>query len=612
MKKAWLFLLNYKLFSLVMVAGLVALTLELSGARTASHGLLILVVISVTMPLVWSMWQDLRVGKYGIDILAVTSIVTAVILGEYWAALVVVLILTGGEVIENFAEHRARAELGALLSHAPKNAHVIRKGKPVNVKVGEIRVGEKVFIRAGEQVPVDAVILEGSANFDESFLTGESVPQPKEMGFELLSGSISLDGAVTAKAISTAENSHYQHIIKLVEGAAKSQAPFVRLADRLSLPFTFFAFAFASAVWLFTGDAERFLQVIIVATPCPLLLAAPIALVSGMSRASRYGIIVKTGSALERLAEAKTIAFDKTGTLTHGVLKVKSIKTYNGFKQDQILSIAGSLEQSSNHLIAKAIQHAAKDNGVKITKARHVQEMSGRGLKATLGGEEILVGNLKFLAAEDITIPSSHNPQNINNTAVYVAVGGKLAGIISLKDRVRPEAEETIGRLHRLGVKNALMVTGDNDATAQAIAKQLGLDQVHAEALPADKLCVIDSVKQRPVVFVGDGTNDAPVLTGADVGIAMGAHGSAAASESADLVIMTDSVSKVVGAYAIAKRTFQIAKQSIYIGIGLSVVLMTVFATGKFTPLTGALLQEVVDVVVVFNALRAHLITIGE
>jgi heavy metal translocating P-type ATPase len=612
MKRLLRFLREYKLFSATLLSVIAALALELTGQHTIAHWLLGMVAIGEVCPLLWDMWQDLRSGKYGIDALAATAIITSVILGQYWAAIVVVLMLTGGEALEDFAEHRAKSELDALLKHAPHIAHVIRKGKTLDVSVQELHVGDKILIKAGELVPVDALVIEGTASFDESSLTGESLPQDKQAKDQLLSGSINLDGAVTVKATATAADSQYQQIIKLVRSAAASQAPFVRLADRYSLPFTFMAYALAGGVWALSGQAIRFLEVIIVATPCPLLLAAPIALISGMARASKYGIIVKTGSALERLAEAKSIAFDKTGTLTHGHLVVERVESFGSFKKDEVLGLAASLEQNSNHVVARAIVAAARDQKIKLRKTKHITEISGRGLKATLRGQEIFVGRLSLMEELGVKLPAKFKRGAVNQTAVYLALGGELAGVIAFKDEVRSEAKATLERLHALGIREILMVTGDNQATARSIAKPLGVTDIHAEMLPADKLRVLDEARYRPLVFVGDGVNDAPVLTAADVGIALGARGSTAASESADMVIMLDDLSRVASAVEIAKRTFQIARQSILVGIGLSLVLMLVFATGKFPPLAGAVLQEAVDVVVIFNALRAHLITVSD
>lgn len=602
------FFVEYRLFSIAALATIVGLALELTHHHTPAHWLIGSVAIAEVFPLLWSMWEDIRSGKYGIDILAATAIVASVLLHQFWAGMVVVLMLTGGKALEDFAEHRAKSELDALLEHAPQTARVIRKGKTLEVTVEDIRINDKIIIKAGELVPVDSIILEGTASFDESSLTGESLPQPKSKDATLLSGSIDLDGAVTVKALATAADSHYQQIIRLVRGAAATRAPFVRLADRYSLPFTFLAYALASAVWIISGHAIRFLEVIIVATPCPLLLAAPIALMSGMARASRYGIIVKTGSALERLAEAQTIAFDKTGTLTRGEPSVHTITAFDSFTRDEVLRLAASLEQSSAHVLAEAIVNKAKSKDIKLVKAKHVQDISGRGMQATLKGKELLVGRLSLLQEHDVKLPPNLKRSSLDRTAVYVAVDGRLAGIITLNDEVRPEAIATLDQLRAFGMREIIMVTGDNKAAARAVAKQLGIHHIHAETLPADKLHIVTETKQRPLIFVGDGVNDAPVLTGADVGIALGARGSAAASESADVVIMLDDISRVATGLEIAQRTFKIARQSIVAGILLSMVLMVLFASGAFPPLLGAILQEVVDVVVIFNALRAHII----
>ncbi|MDL2341739.1 MAG: heavy metal translocating P-type ATPase [Patescibacteria group bacterium] len=600
------FLRQYKLFGFAVISALIGLGLYILGHHLAAKWLVSSAALIATMPLLYGMVEDIRTGSYGIDILAATAIIVSVILGQYWAALVIVLMLTGGEALENYAEHRARRELDSLLRKAPQQAHLLKNRKTVTVRVSQLRIGDKIIIKPGELVPVDAVILDGSASMDESSLTGESLPIAKTVGDTLLSGSINSDGVLTAQAVASAADSQYQQIIKLVRSAAASQAPFVRLAERYSIPFTIAAFAIAGAVWAVTGQAIRFLEVIVVATPCPLLLAAPIALISGMSRASKFGIVVKTGSALERLAEAETVAFDKTGTLTSGRLTVTAVTTFNSFEKSEVVGLAASLEQNSNHVVAKAIVRYAAESKLAVSKAKHVKEIAGRGLLASLKGRQILVGRYNLLIDHGIAIPAKFKHSSITQTAVYVAVGTELAGVISFSDALRDNSANTLNRLKQLGLKNFLLVTGDNLAAATAVGKTLGIKAVHAEALPADKLRVIEAITARPVVFVGDGINDAPVLTAADVGIALGAGGSTAASESADIVILQDDISRVATAYAIAKRTFGIARQSILIGIGLSLLLMALFATGKFSPLTGALAQEVVDVIVIFNALRAR------
>ena len=604
------FLGNYRLFSTAIAAVLLAIGLQLMGQHTAAKWVLGTIALIEVIPLLVDMYKSLRSGTYGIDLLAATAIISSVILGQFWAAIVIVLMLTGGEALEDYAEKRAKSELNELLKNAPQKAKVIRKKKTIEIKVEEIRVGDKIVIDAGDLVPVDAVIIEGSANFDESSLTGESLPQNKDAKDKLLSGSINLDGSVVAKALATAENSQYQQIVRLVQSAQAAQAPFVRLADRYSIPFTFGAFTLALGVWFISGDPVRFLEVIVVATPCPLILAAPIALMSGMALSSRYGIIVKTGSALEKLAEAKTMAFDKTGTLTSGELAVDKIQTFGLQSEHEVLAIAASLEQNSNHILANAIVAAAKERNVKLLKAKNIKEIPGLGLSANLKGKNILIGRYKLMEQQGVPAPNKFNISSVKQTAAFVAYDNQIIGLITVNDQIRPESKNTISRLKQLGIKKILMVTGDNQVVADKIAKQLGITDVHANTLPADKLRVIEDIKQRPVIFAGDGVNDAPVLTAADVGIALGAKGSPAASESADMVIMLDDVSRVTVATTIAKRTFAIAKQSIFIGIAMSSALMVVFATGKFTALTGAVIQEAVDVAVIFNALRAHIIKV--
>ncbi len=605
-KKLLKFFQEYRQFGLVILSVIAGFVLDLLGYDTAAHWVLGLSALANAVPLVWGMIQDLRAGTYGVDILAATAIITSVVMGEYWAGMIIVLMLTGGEALEDYAEERAKTELTALLERAPTKAHVQRGRKLIDVPVSSLRAGDKIVIKPGEVVPVDAVILEGVASFDESSLTGESLPEIKKPGQELLSGSINMDGLITAKALRSAEDSQFEQIIKLVRSAEASKAPFVRMADRYSIPFTIIAFGLGFGAWFLSGDSLRFLQVLVVATPCPLILGAPIALISGMSRAAKHGIIMKTGSSLERLAAIKTIGFDKTGTLTKGEPRVANITVFKPFSRETVLSLAAALEQNSNHVLAKAIVDKAIGSKTKIPKAKKVRELAGNGLIAHVQGKEILVGRFGLITDYDVSLPRNFKADSVQQTAAFVAIDKVMAGIITFRDEIRPESKRTLARLREMGIEHILMVTGDNKATAKAIAKTLGIKEVRAEALPADKIKAVEQTKIKPVGFVGDGVNDAPVLAASDVGIALGAKGSTAASESADVVIMLDNIEQVATGVEIAKRTFFIAKQSILLGIGISVGLMLIFATGRFIPVYGAAVQEVVDVIVIFNALRAH------
>lgn len=606
LKKLRHFFREYRQLAFVIVAIIVGLALDLAGKDVIAHWILGTAAIIAVIPLLWDMVKTLQNGEYGIDILAATAIITSVILHEYWAGMVIVLMLTGGEALEDYAEARAKTELSALLKRKPKKAHLLKSGKTRDVSLREVHVGDKLVILPGEVVPVDCVILEGNSSFDESSLTGESLPVDKTEGDELLSGSINIEGAITVKTLRTAADSQYEQIIKLVRSAASSQSPFVRLADRYSVPFTVVAFLLAGGAWIVSGESIRFLEVLVVATPCPLLLGAPIALISGMSRSAKHGIIVKTGSALERLAEVETVAFDKTGTLTHGVPTVDKVTVYGSLTTEELLGYAASLEQNSTHILARSIVAEAADKKIKLQKAKQIKELAGIGVSGRLQGKSILIGRLSLLESEGIILPKGFKTAGIKQTAAFVAIDGELAGVITFVDEIRPDSKQMLAQIKKLGIKHTLMITGDNQTTAQAIAGQLGIEDVRAEALPADKIHAIEKVKHHPVAFVGDGVNDAPVLTAADVGIALGARGSTAASESADVVIMLDDVSRVGSAIAIAKRTFQIARQSILIGIFISLGLMVIFSTGRFKPVYGAAIQELVDVTVIINALRAH------
>lgn len=607
MKAVFNFLKKYKLLSFVIVASLISFGLYLANYPHESNIILAIAVIVAVFPLLWDMLSTIRNGRYGIDILAATAMIASVSVEQYWTGIVIALMLTGGEALEDYAESRAKSELRSLLKHRPEIAHLIKNKTTVDVKVSSVKVGETLSILPGEVVPVDCLILSGNTSVNESSITGEFMPKTKGPGDNLLSGSINLEGSLIIKVVHQAKDSQYQQIIDLVQSASSSESPFVRLADKYSIPFTIISFMIAGGTWIVSGQAIRFLEVIVVATPCPLLLAAPIALISGMSKATKHGIIIKNGTALEKLAQVKTIAFDKTGTLSIGRPTIKSIKTFNNYAEEEVISYAASLEANSNHVLALAITSSLKSKNIKFTPAKKVKELFGHGLSGSIKGKDILIGRLSLMVDQNVDLKLKGVDLNKNDgTVTYVAVNKRLAGTIFFTDEIRKESLNLMDRLRRAGIKHFKIITGDGMGAAKQIGDKLGISDIVANCLPADKMRAIESIRNHPVAFVGDGVNDAPVLTVADVGIALGAKGSTAASESADVVIMLDDVSKVASAVEIAKRTFYIAKQSILVGILISIGLMLIFATGRFKPIYGALLQEVVDVVVIFNSLRAH------
>lgn len=600
------FVRTYKLFSVSVIAAVSSGVLTVLKHSTIANWILALISIFALIPLIVRMVHDVRSGLYGVDILAALAIGTSVVLQQYWAAVVIVLMLSGGESLEDFAASRAQSELKALLKHAPQHAHLLRKNSIVDIAARDVREGDRLEIRPGEIVPVDATIIDGSTTVDEASLTGESLPQSRDAGDRVLSGSVNLDSLITVQAVHSAADSQYQQIIRLVRSASEHPAPFARLADRYSVPFTVIALTIAGAAWILSREPIRFLEVLVVATPCPLILATPIALIAGMSRASRDGVIIKTGTALEQLANAKAFAFDKTGTLTYGEPEVSDMTVFYPFRKQDVLSYAAAVEQASNHVLAAAINRAAGQQKLKVPKTKHVREIAGSGLEARIQKYTVLVGRLNFLRERDVTMPKQANLDAAGGTTTYVAVDGKLAGIITFQDTIRKETKRTLQMLKQLGVRQTIMVTGDSEIAAKAIAKQLGISHVIAEALPGEKVRAVEAIEEHPTAFVGDGVNDAPVLMAADVGIALGARGSTAASESADIVVMRNDLRYVARAVAISQRAFRIATQSIIVGIALSILLMLVFATGKFSPIVGAITQEALDVLVILNALRAH------
>lgn len=606
---------RYKELVAVVIVLLLSGLLALLGKADLANLLLLIMGVLGVLPIIKDMVKQIRAGEYGVDILAVVAIVSALALQEYVAAGIILLMLTGGEALEDYAQERAKKELNDLLKRAPKIAHRKTRSGEEDVPVSQIVVGDVVIVKPGEVVPVDGVIKVGKTTLDESALTGESLPVERGVGGVLLSGSVNQLAAIEVTATATSGNSQYEKIIHLVESAASSRSPLVRLADQYSLPFTLLSFTIAGLAWLVSAEPIRFLQVLVVATPCPLLIATPVALVSGMSRAARHGIIVKNGAALEQLSRLKAIVFDKTGTLTTGQPQVDDIlaQPQTDFTEKQILQMAAAVEQASAHTLAGAVVAEAKKRKLKIAKATEVEEMLGKGITGLVGGRYVSVGKLAYLQYLGALFPKRfndyhHSIETQGKTGVFVAIEGVYAGVITFADQIRPETEKTLAQISKLGIEDMAMVTGDHYEVAQRIADELELSQVHADQLPEDKLKVIKRLKRAhtPLAFVGDGVNDAPVLAASDVGIALGAKGSTAASESADIVIMLDDLSRVPMSIAISRRTLRVARESIFVGIGLSIVLMLIAATGRISPLNGALLQEGVDILVIINALRAR------
>ena len=593
---------NKQKLGLILVIALIALVLQFGF----HYPLLAQIIVTIAGALVAltmfiGMIKTLRSGKYGVDLLAILAVVATLSVSEYWAAMVILVMLTGGDALEDYAAKKANTELKALLDNSPRRAHVVSPTGTTDVAVDDVKVGQHVVVKPGELVPVDGVVITGHSDFDESSLTGEARPVAKTVGSPVMSGALNGDEAVTIKVTKLAKDSQYQQLVKLVKEAESTPAHFVRLADRYAIPFTIAAVAISLVAWGISQDPRRFAEVLVVASPCPLILAAPVAMVSGMSRASRNGIVVKTGSVLEKLAGAKTGAFDKTGTITNGHLTVARVLPAAEVTTERLLHLAASAEQDSSHILARSLIKYTSAKQISLAPVANLSEVTGRGITATIEGHQVKVGKLSFVAPQSAQA-------TLTTTAIYVSVDGQYYGAISFTDHVRPEAAATVARLKHLGVTNLMMLTGDQRAIAQQVAKKVGITAVKADLLPEDKIAALKAVPddRHPLFMVGDGVNDAPSLATADVGIAMGANGSTAASETADVVILKDDLAKVAKAVAISKDTLRIAKQAVLIGIAICTALMLIASLGVIPAFIGAMLQEVIDTVSILWALKAR------
>lgn len=591
--------MHFRKLMVIFGIGILALILEFGFHLNLWAQILISIVgITLAVSMTIEMIKTLRSGKYGVDLLAIMAILSTLAVGQYWASLIILLMLVGGDTLEDYAANKAGSELKALLEHAPEKAHIIQAdGSIKDTTLEEVQIGDQLIVKPGEQVPVDGVVTKGSGTFDESSLTGESKPVEKQIKSELMSGSINGNSAIEYKATKLASDSQYQKIIRLVRESQNQPAHFVRLADRYAVPFTIIALIISGIAWIVSGDPNRFAQVLVVASPCPLILAAPIALVSGMSRTSRNGIIVKSGTSIEKMALLKKIFFDKTGTITTGELSLSKVSPAPGFTKEQLLQYAASVEQQSNHVLAVSLLH---DYQGQLLPLKNLEEKTAQGVQAQIQGKIVKAGKMDF-------VNPGHDVQSSDPT-IFVSIDGQYAGKITLVDQIRPEAQQTISNLRKLNIQHLEMLTGDNQTTAQKISQHAGLTEYHANLLPEDKIKALKATPkaQRPMGMVGDGVNDAPALAIADVGIAMGAKGSTAASESADVVILKDDLSRLVRAIIISRETMSIAKQAVLIGIFICTALMLIAAFGIIPTIIGALLQEVIDTVSILWSLKAR------
>jgi heavy metal translocating P-type ATPase len=601
--------MTQRLVLTVIVAGLaVGAALALAGQAGAADGLWAAAVVCVLVPLSWSVARSIRHGDVGVDTIALVAMVGALAVGEQLAAAVVALMLAGGNELEASAGRRARSELSSLLQRAPRVAHRRAGERLIEVEASEVATGDVLVVRAGELVPVDGVVVSGEAVLDTSTLTGEPLPVVSGPGGEVRSGTSNVGEVFEMSASRPAAASAYAAIVRLVRHAELQRAPFVRMADRYAMLFLPVTLALAGVAWALSGDPVRAVAVLVVATPCPLILAAPIALISGVSRAARAGVIVKGGGVIEQLGGARTVLLDKTGTVTVGRPEIVRIEPVDGWSESETLSIAASLDQLSAHVTAEALVRDAHARGLTLVAATDVRETPGSGIEGSIDGRRVAVGTAEFVRT--LGYSDGGSARGVDGAAVIVGVDGKVVGRLLVGDRLRSEAATMVAALRRAGVRHVALVSGDRLAVAERVGAEIGVDRVYADQTAGDKVDVVRALRDRadlrPVVMVGDGINDAPALAVADVGIAMAAAGATVSSETADAVIVVDRIERVAQAISIGRRSLRIARQSVLIGMGLSIAAMAVAAAGMLPPLHGALLQEGIDVAVILNALRAR------
>ena len=557
----------------------------------------------------YSMVESLLVGRLGVDVIALLALVGAVAVGEYLAGAVISLMLASGRALEGWAAGQARRELQALLERAPKSAHRYQDGGLVVIALDQVIPGDLLLVASGEVVPVDGSLVSASAVLDESALTGEPLPVERSLGDRVRSGVVNAGSPLDLRATTSAADSTYAGVVRLVAEAERSQAPVVRLADRYALGFLAVTLVAAGIAWS-VGGASRAVAVLVVATPCPLILAAPVALVSGLSRAAKRGVIVKGGAVLERIATCTTLLIDKTGTMTVGHPVLTEIVCADGSgAAGRVLQLAASLDQVSPHVLASAVVQSALEQKCELSLPEDVEEILGQGIRGTVTGHQVAVGKASWsgVTGAPTWARSARRKARLDGAlTVFVGIDGVPAGVLVFDDPLRPDAARTLRSLRRNGIARIVMVTGDRTEVAETIGAVIGVDEVLAERSPAEKLDTVRLETQRaPTMMVGDGINDAPALALADVGVALGARGATAASEAADVVLTVDRLDRLGEAAAIARRTRQIAIESMVAGMGLSLAAMGVAAVGLLPAVWGAILQEVIDVAVILNALRA-------
>ena len=599
------FVRQHALLSITKIGLVAGLALEALHKSTAAHTVVGVTAIAVGTCLLIRMLQNARNGSYGCNILAVIGVACAVSINQAWTAIVIVLVMVNTDWLVATLRERLSGRPAALQSLLPASVRLVGNRKIAEAKSSALKIGDKISLESGDRVAADAVIISGDASFDETEISGDEVPLLRIAGETVLAGSLVTQGSCNARVSALPRDSQINQLVRVLQVAQQSGSPFIRLAERYTIPFSVMVLAVAGAAYIVTGQWVRFLDIVVVASPLPLLLSGPLAFHRGLVRASRMGVYIKNGSILERYANVETLMLDGSASLLEPGSRVSDVLAYDQHAPKDVLIAAASIVLGSSQPLHAALVQAAAEQTLKLTKAKHIKTFASQGFSAQLHGQEVLVGSLALLKDQGVNMPKQFKPADIKLSAVYVAIGHSLAGVIIIEEAVRQDAQTSLQRLRALGARRIELLSSQPLPATKSFAQKLGLTAYHADMNPTKSLQLLESKSPSSLACVGDGVTSASLFTASGIGIAIDARGSVVAGESANVIVLSSDLQRVATGLAIASKTLTVARRSIALGIVVSLGLMAAFATGMFSPVLGAGLQAVVVAVSLLTASRA-------